>query len=109
MAKYVRVNIKHNGVIPILGCWGPIKNVLLTEVQAKNIQHVLGEDKVEFINKPKKEAPKQETIKIKVEEIVEIKPVQQEAKDTKEEPDQQEQPQEVIEEVKVEEPDQQEE
>ena len=97
MAKYVRVNIKHNGVIPILGCWGPIKNVLLTEVQAKNIQHVLGEDKVEFINKPKKEAPKQETIKIKVEEIVEIKPVQEE------------QPQEVIEEVKVEEPDQQEE
>ena len=52
--KFIRVNINHKGFIPILGCFGPVKNILLTEVQVNNIKRIIGEDRVELVNKPKK-------------------------------------------------------
>ena len=72
--NYLRVNIMYRGTIPILGCIGPIKNVVITEEQLENIEKIIGPQYTQVIvSKPKKTVVKEE---IKVEDVVSIEPVQ---------------------------------
>lgn len=111
--KLIRVNINHHGFIASLGCYGPVKNILLNERQINNIKRILGEDKVQLVNPPKKvispkqaeemRRVKQKPVMVKPEEIVEIIEVKPE-EPKKVEPEVVEEVQPQPEEVPVEEP-----
>ena len=95
--KFVRVNINHKGFIPILGCFGPVRNILLTEIQINNIKRIIGDDKIELVNKPKKVISPKQAEELRRGKVIEEQPKVEEVK-------QEPQPEPVeIEEPKVEE------
>ena len=92
--KLIRVNINHHGFIASLGCYGPVKNILLNERQINNIKRILGEDKVQLVNPPKKViSPKQaeEMRRVKQKPVM-VKPEEVPVEEPKEEIQVEEQP-----------------
>jgi hypothetical protein len=93
--KKLKVRIPHNGRIPFLGGNGPILSpIYLPEKQVRQIQLLIGKDKVEIINENKEEKvipvaseKLEETVIVKEVEIprVEEEPVEEEVPEVVEE------------------------